>query len=161
MKNNFGGNSSSKKVYYYCCKFPGCHYKTIRSGHLKRHERTHTKEKPYKCEFCSYTAARSDHLRRHVKIHYKNISASRPVIHEESMLSESSTMSSPAVSPSPVLSASSSPNLSPSDSPSTFAPYGGFLPQPYEEGGMFLKEHVIVVMVFLNFLRQCYQSQRF
>ena len=110
---------------------------------MKRHERTHTKEKPYKCELCSYTAARSDHLRRHVKIHYKNISASRPLIHEEPMLSESSTMSSPAVSPSPVLSASSSPNLAPSDSPTSFAPYGDFLPQPYEEGGERCNERVM------------------
>ena len=91
-------------------------------------------------------------MRRHVKIHYKNISASRPVIHEESMLSESSTMSSPAVSPSPVLSASSSPNLSPSDSPSSFAPYGDFLPQPYEEGGMFCKERVMCSSGLFEFL---------
>lgn len=53
------------------CTFPGCNYETNRSAHLKRHERIHTKEKPYKCPFCNYCASRSDHLRRHYKIHGK------------------------------------------------------------------------------------------
>ena len=99
-----------KKVYYYCCKHPGCNYKTIRSGHLKRHERTHTKEKPFKCHLCSYSAARSDHLRRNIKIHCKNISAPTSTVYPES---DSTAPSSPVNSPSPVISASSSPSLQP------------------------------------------------
>lgn len=58
---------------YYCC-FEGCNYQTIRPGHLRRHERTHTKEKPYCCKYCSYQASRSDHLRRHEKIHERSAS---------------------------------------------------------------------------------------
>ena len=110
--------TSSKKVYYYYCKHPGCTYKTIRSGHLQRHERIHTKEKPYKCQFCSYTAARSDHLRRHMKIHTKGIRAltSTNYLDVEPSLSTSST-NSPTVSPSPVISASSSPSLQPMTAP--------------------------------------------
>lgn len=148
-----------KKVYYYCCKHPGCNYKTIRSGHLKRHERTHTKEKPFKCHLCSYCAARSDHLRRHIKIHCKNISASTPAVyHEESMFSVSSTPSSPAHSPSPVMSASSSPSLQ----PSTVVPQVPYMfmgNQCYDEGGKDLLFFVLcIVSIFLNFVHQCYRN---
>lgn len=154
-------STSSKKVYYYCCKYPGCHYKTIRSGHLKRHERIHTKEKPYKCHLCSYTAARSDHLRRHIKIHFKDVSASNSLVTDEQPgMSVSSVSSSPAASPSPILSASSSPTLQPS-MPESFAPYDSLDSPTYEEGGLDFVCVWLVVIVFLNFLRQCYQNQRF
>ena len=59
----------------YHCPYPGCNYETNRSAHLKRHERTHTKERPYKCQFCDYCASRSDHLRRHYKVHGKALCA--------------------------------------------------------------------------------------
>ena len=147
-------SGSSKKLYFYCCKHPGCNYKTTRSGHMKRHERTHTKEKPYKCTMCSYTASRSDHLRRHMKIHSKTICAltsspaelrpiafhsatSSPTVSSSPILSVApspvdyrplsfdSATTSPVASPSPVLSASSSPTLAP------FAPTVQSLPSNY------------------------------
>lgn len=62
---------SSDSDCMFHCTFPGCNYETNRSAHLKRHERIHTKERPYKCPFCNYCASRSDHLRRHYKIHGK------------------------------------------------------------------------------------------
>lgn len=62
-------SSDSDCIYH--CPYPGCNYETNRSAHLKRHERTHTKERPYKCQFCDYCASRSDHLRRHYKVHGK------------------------------------------------------------------------------------------
>ena len=66
-------SSDSDCIYH--CPYPGCGYETNRAAHLKRHERTHTKERPYKCPFCHYCASRSDHLRRHYKIHGKLLSS--------------------------------------------------------------------------------------
>ncbi|PVH81139.1 hypothetical protein DL98DRAFT_348813, partial [Cadophora sp. DSE1049] len=44
-----------------------CSREFARSEHLSRHERTHTKEKPYQCLVCCRTFSRSDLLRRHEK----------------------------------------------------------------------------------------------
>ena len=66
---------SSDSDCMYHCNYPGCTYETNRSAHLKRHERIHTNERPYKCPYCDYCASRSDHLRRHFKIHGKTIAS--------------------------------------------------------------------------------------
>ena len=66
---------SSDSDCLYHCTYPGCSYETNRSAHLKRHERIHTNERPYKCPYCDYCASRSDHLRRHYKIHGKTLGA--------------------------------------------------------------------------------------
>lgn len=60
------------KLYH--CPYDGCNYTTIRAGHLRRHERIHTNEKPYCCKYCSYQASRSDHLKRHEQIHERSFS---------------------------------------------------------------------------------------
>ncbi|KAK8807176.1 hypothetical protein WA158_003935 [Blastocystis sp. Blastoise] len=65
--------SNIQPIKVYCCKYAGCNYKTIRPGHIRRHERIHTKEKPFKCQYCDYCASRSDHLKRHMKVHQKYI----------------------------------------------------------------------------------------
>jgi len=88
---------------YYCC-FEGCNYQTIRPGHLRRHERTHTKEKPYCCKYCSYQASRSDHLRRHEKIHERSASKRSALRKRQQCLRLNREKSQPPREPQPTLS---------------------------------------------------------
>ena len=60
--------SSSDKVHVcYCGK------KFKRMEHLKRHNKVHTKEKPYACTYpgCIKAFGRSDNLAQHIKTHFK------------------------------------------------------------------------------------------
>jgi len=46
-----------------------CEMRFYRQDELRRHERTHTGEKPFKCDVCHRSFARSDHVRTHMRIH--------------------------------------------------------------------------------------------
>ena len=52
------------------CKFCGKVFKN--TSNLTVHIRSHTGEKPYKCDKCEYSCAQSSKLTRHMKIHVKS-----------------------------------------------------------------------------------------
>nr|BCT87207.1 putative transcription factor [Ogataea minuta] len=62
------GTTPSGKPRLYVCNI--CTRAFARQEHLKRHERSHTKEKPYSCSICSRKFSRRDLLLRHsTKLH--------------------------------------------------------------------------------------------
>ena len=53
------------------CPFPGCTYASVGTGHLFRHFKVHTREKPFECDWpgCSYSTAQPGHLTAHKRGH--------------------------------------------------------------------------------------------
>jgi uncharacterized Zn-finger protein len=46
-------------------RLPECGKSFIEKSHLKRHEKIHTSDKPFKCMLCDYATARKDKLKYH------------------------------------------------------------------------------------------------
>lgn len=68
-----GGASAAGDDKLHACDQAGCGKKFKRFEHLRRHERTHTQDRPYGCEFagCGRWFSRSDNLTQHKKTHLK------------------------------------------------------------------------------------------
>lgn len=55
------------------CRY--CPSTFAKSEHLARHQRTHTKERPYVCPICGKRFTRGDSLTRHVRLHENGTAA--------------------------------------------------------------------------------------
>lgn len=55
------------------CSYPGCLKSFKAHGHLKDHEKMHTRSRPYKCEVCYKSYGRSGILKNHMKTHLMKI----------------------------------------------------------------------------------------
>ena len=67
LLNSTKGGGTAKERRNDTCEFCGKVFKNC--SNLTVHRRSHTGEKPYKCELCSYACAQSSKLTRHMKTH--------------------------------------------------------------------------------------------
>lgn len=72
------GDLSAPASRQFICPIQTCQKAFKRLEHLKRHVRTHTRERPYACHLCERSFSRSDNLQQHARTHLR--SATTPLI---------------------------------------------------------------------------------
>ena len=65
------------------CRF--CHREFSKKEHVERHERSHTKERPFRCAICGGKYVRRDTLERHMRKHSDRLASTCETNHSESM----------------------------------------------------------------------------
>ncbi|WAO91415.1 Hypothetical protein NCS54_00888400 [Fusarium falciforme] len=71
------GRTRTKQAKPPPCKFSCTHCKATfnRAAHLRRHDKTHQNDKPYKCELCPVSSSRKDVILRHTRNFHPEIAS--------------------------------------------------------------------------------------
>ncbi|KAH7975421.1 protein krueppel [Rhipicephalus sanguineus] len=70
-RTSYSSQDDLRRDRFFRCEL--CHYTSSRWWHVKRHQLTHTGEKPVKCHLCPMTFALKQTADHHIKNHAKRL----------------------------------------------------------------------------------------